>query len=224
MMSENQAAPIKQAPRRCQLVLFVPPLDTAERLLGEALAGGDVASVILAAGEMGEGDFQRHCSALVPLIQQAGAAALISGDSRVMGRTDADGIYIEGSGNDYRDQAARFSPERIVGFGDVRARHRALELGEANPDFLLFGRGDGDIKPEPHPKNLALGEWWAQMVEIPCVVMAGSAIESVVECAATGAEFAAASLAVFAHVDGPGAAVEKANLLLEEYAPVFDPD
>ena len=223
-MSASTQTSDQAVPGRCRLMLFVPPLDDAQHLLGEALAGGDVASVVLCAGDMDEAAFQRHCSALVPLVQQASCAALIAGDSRVMGRTQADGIYIEGPGNDFRDQVARFSPERIVGFGDVRNRHRALELGEANPDFLLFGRSDGDIKPEPHPKNLALAEWWAQMVEIPCVVMAGSAIESVVECAATGAEFVAASLAVFSHVDGPRAAVAKANGLLEEYAPVFDAD
>jgi len=133
-------------------------------------------------------------------------------------------VFIETPGNDARELVARFSPQKIVGFGSAKDRHRALELGEANPDFVFFGRTDGDIRPEPHPKNLALAEWWSELVEIPGVVMGGSAVESVVECAATGVDFVALSLAILSHTDGPAAAVRRANELLDENAPIFEND
>jgi thiamine-phosphate pyrophosphorylase len=208
-------------PNRCRLIVIAPPGNASPQLLEEALAAGDVASVVLAAGELDTHGFQRHCEKLVPLVQNHGAAALISDDTQIMGRVNADGVLLGTPGNGFRDVVARFSPQRIVGLGGARERHRALELGEANPDFLFFGKSDGDIRPEPHPKNLALAQWWAEMVEIPCVVMAGSSLASVVECAATGADFAAVSLAVFSHVDGPGAAIAQANALLDEHAPLF---
>lgn len=211
-------------PQRCRLVVFAPPVEALDRLLAEALAGGDVASVILMPGELDEAEFQRHCAPLLAPIQAAGAAALVGQHSRIAGRLEADGLYLEGRGHDFAGAVARFSPHASVGFGDVRDRQGALELGELQPDFVLFGRSDGDIRPEPHPKNLALAQWWAEMVEISCVVMAGSDIDSVVECAATGAEFVAAGLAVLAHVEGPRAAVAHANALLDEHAPVFDED
>jgi thiamine monophosphate synthase len=54
--------------------------------------------------------------------------------------------------------------------------------------------------------------------------MGGSAIESVVECAASGAEFVALGLAVVSCTDGPREAVRKANELLDQHAPLFETD
>ncbi|RVD12740.1 thiamine phosphate synthase, partial [Mesorhizobium sp. M4B.F.Ca.ET.017.02.2.1] len=79
-----------------------------------------------------------------------------------------------------------------------------------------------DNKPEPHPRNLSLGQWWAEMIEIPCIVMAGSELASVEAVAATGAEFVALSSAVFADGTDPRAAVAAANALLDETAPRFE--
>lgn len=215
---------VGEPPNRCRLVLVLPPIDDAPRILAEALSGGDVASVIVTPGEMDEATFLRHCEPLAPIAQDAGVALLISGDNRVAGRINADGVFISTPGEAAKEFVARFSPQKIVGFGSARDRHRALELGEANPDFMFFGRTDGDIRPEPHPKNLALAEWWSQLVEIPCVVMGGSSLESAVECAASGAEFVALGLAVVSHTDGPAAAVRRVNELLDEYAPEFVTD
>jgi thiamine-phosphate pyrophosphorylase len=220
-MNENAA---RDLPERCRLVLVLPPVADAAAILSEALSGGDIASLILTQGDLDEAGFQKHCEPLVRTAQAAGTAVLLAADSRVVGRTGADGIFVETPGNDPREIVARFSPHRIVGFGGAKDRHRALELGEAGPDFLFFGRTDGDIRPEPHPKNLALAEWWSDLVEIPCVVMGGSAIESVVECAASGAEFVALGLAVISHTDGPRAAVSLANELLDRHAPTFEAD
>jgi thiamine-phosphate pyrophosphorylase len=203
-------------------MLIVPPLPNAAQIIGEALQGGDVASVVLTQGALDENTYQKHCEQLIKPIQEAGAAALMAGEPRLAARSGADGILVETPGDGARELVARFSPHKIVGLGSAKERHRALELGEANPDFMFFGRTDGDIKPEPHPKNLAMADWWSHMIEIPCVVMGGSAIESVVECAASGAEFVALGLAVVSCTDGPREAVRRANALLDEHAPIFE--
>ena len=196
--------------------MIVPPLDGAATLLEAALAGGDVASVILAPGELDPARYQAHCTELAAIAQRHDVAALVCDDTQVMGRSGADGVFLTRPEGDLKEIVARFSPQKIVGCGGARDRHRALEIGEANPDFLFFGKLDGDIRPEPHPKNLALAQWWSQMIEIPCVVMGGSAVDSVVECVASGAEFVALSLAVFACTDGPESAVVLANRLIDE--------
>jgi thiamine-phosphate pyrophosphorylase len=66
----------------------------------------------------------------------------------------------------------------IVGGGNATDRHKALEIGEVQPDYIFFGKIGGDIKPEAHPKNVALAEWWASMVEIPCIVLGRLRIRS----------------------------------------------
>ena len=97
----------------------------------------------------------------------------------------------------------------------------ALELGEERPDYLFFGRYGYDTKPDAHPRNLTLGAWWAEMIEIPCITMAGSDVSSVVAVAATGAEFVALSSAIFGEGTDATAAVARANALLDEHAPAF---
>ncbi|AJY46348.1 thiamine phosphate synthase [Martelella endophytica] len=210
---------------RCRLVLVVPrfeELKTEEKLLGDALRGGDVASVILPQYDEGFDAFQTRAERLVPIIQDYGAAALISGDTRVAGRARADGVHVAGSAAELGDAIERFTPRMIVGGGNPKDRHQALELGELNPDYVFFGKLDGDTHAAAHPKNLELGEWWASMVEIPCVVMAGSDPASVVAAALTWAEFVAVGKAVFEAPGGPAAMVAQINAVLDEKAPRFD--
>jgi len=159
---------------------------------------------------------------IVPLVQKFGAAALIAGDSRVAGRAKADGLHVTSGGEALAEAVEKFTPKLIVGGGNADDRHKALEQGEANPDYIFFGKLEGDIKPEAHPKNLALGEWWASMIEIPAIVMGGSDIASVVPVAETGVEFVALRSAVFDHAAGPAQAVSEINALLDEKAPRFD--
>lgn len=209
---------------RCRLVLIVPENTDAaaqQASLEEALKGGDVASVILPQYNFTDSDFQKQASILVPLIQDAGAAALIAGDSRVAARVKADGLHVAGKYAELADAMENHSPKMIVGGGSANERHVALELGELNPDYVFFGKLDGDIKPEAHPKNLALAEWWASIVEIQCIVMGGTDLQSALAVAETGADFVALREAVFAAPQGPAAAVAEINALLDEKAPRF---
>lgn len=207
---------------RCRIVLVMSAEMQAPELLTKALDGGDVASVIIAPGEAGDHDFADHCKKLVEIAGDREIASLVVNDTIAMGRSGADGLFVTQPDDGFRELAARFSPQKMIGFGGSFSRHRAMELGEANPDFLFFGKIGGDIRDDAHPKNLAIAEWWAGMVEIPCIVMGGKLLESVVECAASGAEFAALGSAVFDAGIDPKAAVAKANELLDQYAPIFD--
>jgi thiamine-phosphate pyrophosphorylase len=216
---------MRETDDRCRLVLILPPAEDIEKQaqqLEEALGAGDVATVILPQYGRDDQQFQSAAERIVPIAQAHGAAALIAGDSRTAGRAKADGLHFEGSIEDLRDSLAKHTPKMIVGAGGASERHKALEIGEAQPDYIFFGKIEGDIKPEPHPKNLALAEWWASMVEIPCIVMGGSEVASVAAAAETGAEFVALRLAVFEHSEGPAAAVATANALLDEKAPRFN--
>ena len=209
---------------RLRLVLVMPETDDADaaaRMIGEALKGGDVASVILPQYGMDDNSFQKLAEKVIPVIQEAGAAALVAGDSRVAGRARADGLHIADGVEALGEAIEKHVPRMIVGGGNAQDRHRALEIGELQPDYIFFGKIDGDIKPEAHPKNLALAEWWASMVEIPCMVMGGTNPQSVLDIADTGAEFAALRLAVFTEPGRAAAIVQEVNALLDQKAPRF---
>jgi len=52
--------------------------------------------------------------------------------------------------------------------------------------------------------------------------MGGNDVDSIIECAASGAEFVALNKAVFEHTDGPMEAVRLINAVLDEHAPKFE--
>ncbi|ESZ39748.1 thiamine-phosphate pyrophosphorylase [Mesorhizobium sp. L2C054A000] len=213
----NDATP----PNRCRIVLIAPKDAPAQRIAA-AFDGGDIASLILPENGMDEAAFQAFAEQIVPAAQAAGIAVIIAGDTRIAGRVQADGIHVEASKDALAETIEHFQGKMMVGAGGAKTRDDALELGETRPDYIFFGRFGYDNKPEPHPRNLSLGQWWADVIEIPCIVMAGSAIASVEAVAATGAEFVALSSAVFAEGADPKAAIAAANALLDQTAPRFE--
>ncbi|TIR16359.1 MAG: thiamine phosphate synthase [Mesorhizobium sp.] len=208
-------------PNRCRIVLIAPPLVPAEHICA-AFEGGDIASLILSDNGMDDASFQAFAERIVPIAQGAGIAVIIAGDSRIAGRVQADGIHVEAKPRDLAETIERLAGKMMVGAGGAKTRDEALELGEERPDYMFFGRFGYDNKPEPHHRNLALGEWWAEMISIPCIVMGGSELASVEAVAATGAEFVALSSAVFADGRDPAAVIAAANALLDETAPRFE--
>jgi thiamine-phosphate pyrophosphorylase len=210
---------------RCRLVLIVPDIADAEakaRAVGDALKGGDVASVIIPQYGLDDAAFQKHAELLVPLIQDVGAAALVADNSRVAGRAQADGLHISGNAAALAEAIEKHVPKMIVGGGNAMDRHHALEIGEVQPDYIFFGKLDGDIKPDAHSKNLALGEWWSSMIAIPSIVMGGQDPASALAVAETGVEFVALREAVFADPAMAATVVARVNAELDEKAPRFE--
>ena len=212
--------------------------------LAAVLAAGDVASLVLsprgAEAKLDEAPFQALAEPLVAPAQAAGVAVMVEEHTRVAGRIGADGVQLGQDPDALADAMEGLGRSMMVAAGNVRSRHTALVLGESQPDYLMFGRPGGDTRPEPHPKNLELGAWWATMVEIPCIVLAGSDPASALAVANTGAEFVAMERAVFAAPEGatmspdPSAidamvrraaeAVARIDGLLEAEAPRFEDD
>jgi thiamine-phosphate pyrophosphorylase len=215
-------------PNRCRLVLVIPEdLADPAMMLENALAGGDIASIIIHSSNEDEGTFQTRCEKLTSVAQNAGVAVIIANDTRIAGRCNADGIHIDLPGGnagvpELAEAVEKYSPTKMVGGGAVKSRHMALSLGEASPDYLFFGRLNSDIKPQAHAKMLSLAEWWAQMVEIPGICMGGNELDSAIEVAKTGIDFIALSSAIFSHEEGAELAVKLVNQLLDQYAPEFE--
>ncbi len=205
---------------RPRLFLITPPEVPAADLLEplkKALSGGDVACVLIYAPDLGTRELQAAGELLVPVIQKAGAAAIIYRDTQAAGRCGADGVHIDTSFDDIKQAIETFQPARIVGTNGTKSKHDDMQRGEAGVDYMLFGRLDLEEHPEVHPKTLTLADWWAELFETPCVALAGNDITSVEAAAATGADFVAAKNAVWQHPDGPEAAVRLANEILEKH-------
>lgn len=197
----------------CRLCLVTPPdyepVAFAERLR-DAVAAGHIASVIITAPASRPEEFQKAAEALVPVATARGVAALIHNDTRICQRTKADGVHVDGGLADLRAARESFGDRKIVGAGGFRSRHEALEAGETNPDYIFFGRLDGDTAPGIFPAALELAGWWSSVTVIPAIVMGGAAIASVDEARAVDVGFVALSRAIWDDPRGPGAAVAEA--------------
>jgi thiamine-phosphate pyrophosphorylase len=195
---------------RCRLCLVTPPAYDPEAFapqLANALAGGDVASLIITANDKDPNALQHAAEVLVPIAEARGVAALIHNDTRIAARTKADGVHVDTGSEDLAVALETFRNKKIVGTGNAHSRHEALELAELEPDYLFFGRLDGDTADGIFPAALDLAAWWSSVTVIPAIVMGGRKLASVDEATANGIEFVALSSAVWGDARGPSAAV-----------------
>jgi thiamine-phosphate pyrophosphorylase len=213
------------AESRPRLYLISPVLAQTEAFaprLAQACAAADVAAVLLRLAASDERTLVGRLKALAPVAQDAGAAVVLAvegdGDlATIAVRGGADGAHTTADVAEARALRERLKGERILGAGNIRSKHIAMELGEAGVDYLLFGepRGDGSLPPLAAVAERAA--WWAEIFQIPCVAYAPG-LDAIPQLAQTGAEFVALGDAVWQHAEGPAAAVAKAAELCVQAA------
>lgn len=211
----KQAEPERIRPRAVLITPFGETAPAFAATLADALAGGDAAAVLIAPGDVEPEILQPFAEALVPVAQGAGAAAIVAGDTRVAGRTKADGVHLPFGHEDLAPALETFPPARMVGVGLIKERDAAMEAAEDGADYVLFGLIDRADADETHPKTIDFATWWAEVFEIPCIAVAGRTAEAVEAAIRTGAEFVAVRAAVWEHPDGPQAGLAQVNRLID---------
>lgn len=204
-------------PRLVLATTLLPDGEAGERLLRAALSGGDVSSVIFDPAGRDADAFQHFAEPLVALVQDHGAAAIVTDDTRCAGRVQADGLHLtDGDAEALGEAIERYQPRLIVGAAGFQTRHDALEAGERLPDYMMFGRLGADHEDASDAADLDMAEWWAEIVEVPCILLGGGDLSTLGEAAETGAEFICLSRAIFAAPGGPAEAVARANRIFDE--------
>jgi thiamine-phosphate pyrophosphorylase len=176
--------------------------------LAAALAGADVAAVLLRLTGSDERSLINIAKKLAPLVQDAGAACLIAGYPEIVARVGADGAHLTGIEAFTAAQAA-LQPDRIAGCGGLATRHDAMLAAEAGADYVLFGEPDA---AGHRPSFEAVADrvtWWAEIFEPPCVGFA-AALAEVNALATAVADFVAVGDCIFADGRGPAAALADA--------------
>jgi thiamine-phosphate pyrophosphorylase len=197
----------------CRLYLITPPriddLAGFARTLDAALRAGDVACVQI---RIKEGDAEAAARALTPVIQAAGAAALINDDPELAARVKADGVHVGQSDAPYAAARAAVGARGIVGVTCHASRHLAMEAAEAGADYVAFGAFFPTATKTPDfSADLEILEWWSELFEVPCVAIGGITAENCPALVTAGADFLAVSAGVFSHPKGAAAGVESMN-------------
>jgi thiamine-phosphate pyrophosphorylase len=196
----------RPAPR----LYLVTPRDPAGLAgsLAQALAATDVAAVLLRLPAGDERDRINQAKALVPAVQDKGAALLLDGHPELAARAGADGAHLDGI-DAFTAALATLKPERIAGCGGLDSRHDAMLAAEGGADYVMFGEPDATGR---RPSFDAIAErvaWWAEVFEAPCVAFA-TTLDEVGPLAAAGADFVAVGECVFGDARGCAAAVADA--------------
>ena len=218
MPSETRPEP-QRAPARLYLVM--PPLNDAAGLadmLKAALDGADVAAVLLHLPDAGDDVLIERIEAIVPAVQDNGAALLLAGHAGLVARAGADGAHLHGI-DAFNKAIETLKPERIAGAGGLQSRHDAMLAAEAGADYVMFGECDSSGQ---RPAFAAIEEriaWWAEVFQVPCVGCA-EGLDEIAPLVAASADFVALSDCIWNDARGPAAAlkVAGANLRIPETA------
>ena len=194
-----------------RLYLVTPQVADAAAFAGTlaaALAGANVAAVLVRLTAGDERSLINSGKKLAPLVQDTGAAFLLAGYADLVARMGADGAHLTGI-DAFNAARAALQPERIAGCGGLATRHDAMLAAETGADYVLFGEPD---EAGRRPSFEAVADrvaWWAEIFEPPCVGYAATLAE-VAALAAAGADFVAVGDCIFNDSRGPAAALADA--------------
>lgn len=210
----NKSPPPRPAPR---LYLATPVVDDPTSLLAQLpalLAAADVAAVLVRLKETDQRTMISRIKALVPVVQNAGAALLVDGHPEIVARGGADGAHLAGIAA-LEEAMPSLKPDRIAGVGGLETRHESMNAGEMGADYVLFGEPD---EKGQRPSAQAIAErldWWAELFEPPCVGFADT-FEEAHDFAASGADFVLVGDLVWADPRGPEAALIEADAAIKK--------
>ncbi|TCT13328.1 thiamine-phosphate diphosphorylase [Tepidamorphus gemmatus] len=179
-------------------------------VLSDALAGGDVAAVMLDLATQDPAVWRQAANVLCPIVQERGAAFLLRNQVDLARETGADGVHVTEGPEALERALRRLKPDMIVGAGDCITRHAAMVLGEKNPDYVFLGRLD---PVEDIPASHTLVDWWAELFELPCVALAGDDWTQAAEAVEAGADFLALRDLVWSDPRGAADALRRAQAL-----------
>jgi thiamine-phosphate pyrophosphorylase len=204
---------------RCRLYLITPPkLELAHfsRALEDALDGGDVACVQVRLKDAPDEEVLGVGAALKPMIQNSGVAFILNDRPDLAARLDADGVHIGQSDASYSEARRMLGSERIVGVTCHNSRDLAYNAAEAGADYVAFGAFyPTDTKQPSHWAEPELLEIWQKTMQTPCVAIGGITLANAEPLVRAGADFLAVSAGVWAHAEGPRAAVAAFNFLFD---------
>jgi thiamine-phosphate pyrophosphorylase len=198
-----------------RLYLLTPPVEdpAAVARLADAMAGSDVAAVLLRLPDADERSLINLVKKVAPAVQHRDAALLLDGRDDIVARSGADGAHL-GNVDALVEAVPRLKPKSIAGVGGLTTRHDAMTAGEAGADYVMFGDPDETGHRPSFEAIVDRVGWWAEVFEVPCVAYAAR-LDEIDALAAAGADFIAVGEAVFDDPRGLKAALAEAAARLD---------
>ena len=185
---------------RCQLYL-ISPLDVGgafDERLRRALGAGPVAAFQFRVKHVDQHEAARLAEPLQRICADRDVAFIVNDSMALAKRLGADGVHLGQDDGDPREARALLGPSMQIGVTCHDSRHLAMEAGEAGADYIAFGSfhptATKETRHRPDPSILS---WWATMFELPSVAIGGITPANARPLVEAGADFLAASGAVW---------------------------
>ena len=202
----------------CQLYL-ISPLDVGGDFparLEEALSAGPVAAFQFRIKDIDQHDAARLAEPLQAICATHEVAFIVNDDVALAKRLGADGVHLGQGDGDPREARRLLGPDAQIGVTCHDSRHLAMEAGEAGADYVAFGAFfPTTTKAVEHWADPEILTWWQGLFELPCVAIGGITEDNAKILVDAGADFLAVSGGVWAHPEGPAAAVRAFAAILE---------
>ena len=205
----------------CRLYLISPPvIDDAQAFAGAlevALSAGDVACFQLRLKDAGgtsadDETIMRVASRLLPIARSHDVVFLINDNPSLAKSAGADGVHIGQQDTPYYEAREILGPDATVGVTCHDSIDLAFAAGEAGADYVAFGAFfPTATKAAPTAADPDILTRWSAMTVVPCVAIGGVTVENCGPLVRAGADFLAVSGGVWAHPEGPAAAVAAFN-------------
>lgn len=205
----------------CRLYLITPPrledLAGYAAVLASALDAGDVAALQIRLKDVSDAVIAEAVKALSPIAQARGVAVILNDRPDLAAQLGCDGVHVGQSDMAAKEARRIIGPDRMLGVTCHDSRHLAMEAAEAGADYVAFGAFfPTTTKEAPTRADPEILRIWQEVMEIPCVAIGGIAVENAAGLAAAGADFLAVSAGVWAHPEGPAAAIRALNSAISE--------
>lgn len=201
----------------CQLYL-ISPLDVGGDFpakLEEALSAAPVAAFQFRVKGIDQHEAARLAAPLQAICSTHDVAFIVNDDVALAKRLGADGVHLGQGDGDPREARRILGADAQIGVTCHDSRHLAMDAGEAGADYVAFGAFfPTTTKAVEHHADPEILTWWQGLFELPCVAIGGITPENAPALIEAGADFLAVSGAVWAHPEGPAAAVRQFDALL----------
>lgn len=196
----------------CRLYAISPPAidpDAFAEPLAAALDAGDVGCFQLRLKDVPDDDIRRAVDRLMPVTRARDVAFVLNDRPDIAAKHGCDGVHVGQEDTPYEEARALVGADAIVGISANDSRHLAMEGADKGADYVAFGA----FFPSPTKANaegragVDLLQWWSEIMEVPVVAIGGITQENCRPLVRAGADFICSISAIWAHPDGPAAAV-----------------
>lgn len=205
----------------CRLYLITPPrlddLAAFAHTLAATLDAGDVAALQIRLKDAPDQVIAAAVEVLGVIARSRDVAVILNDRPDLAARLGCDGVHVGQSDASCKDARRIMGRDAMIGVTCHDSRHLAMEAAEDGADYVAFGAffptTTKDAPTTADPEMLSI---WQETMSVPCVAIGGITADNAAGLVTAGADFIAVSAGVWAHPDGPAAAVKALNAAISE--------